>query len=559
MESACLPVIRRAVRSSAVRRAGIAALAHGTGAAVLRLAPALLTPWVLRAGVPSAGWSWALVLLLSAAAVAAAHAAARQRDAVWTRLLDRLQQLWERRVWRGLMRLPSSVVRAEPRARLLDQAGTPARCRRAVGMASPDTLLTPVCTCLALMVLAAVTPWLGCVLLAAFGVLAALVTLLHAAAGAEPEPDHDAQALLRSALSGADELWAYGSMPAVLGKWQRAQELRRTARARARRYDAWCEGLLHGSVWWFAGAVAAAAAMPGVEESQLLVGMLAVAPLSAALSRYGQALPAALGARAALLAPPLDRRNAARPARREQLQTDGSARHELVRLRNASYAYPDAPEPVLRDISLTVHSNDSIVLVGPSGSGKTTLLRLLLGLEDPTTGTATHAWEPGGGALRIAYVAQDERPGAADLGTFLAGDEYAAQKERILETAEVVGLGGLLGDLPMGLKTPASNLGAHVATGQWQRLLLARALLKDPHVLVLDEALSALDPLSRRQISDRLGNRAMTRVTVTHDRHTIGTAHRVLALDGDGRLVHDGPPGADAPLHGPGIDLTGRR
>nr|BAE46918.1 goadsporin biosynthetic protein [Streptomyces sp. TP-A0584] len=547
-------MIRRVVRLTA-GHAHLVTMAYSMSLALVRLGPSFLTLWFLRTDAPSAGLPFGgFAVLLSISIVVTIHAVSRRRDHAWTEFLDRIQQHWERHVWRELVGAPSSALRAVPLARLIKQAGTPARCRGVVAMVSMDTLLTPVCACLALVGLAAVTPWFGLTLLAAFTVLTGLVTLLQSlshAAASRRESEHDDQALLHSVLANIDELQVYGSAPAALGQWQHARALRRAVQTRTRTYEAWCEGLLHGSVWWFTGAVAVAAILRHSGGAQLLAGILAIAPLSAALAPYGQALPAILDVRNALRTEPKAVRSGAAdpyPAVRPRENTH-PIQQGLVRLHDVSYTYPGSVKPVLRNISFTVRSGESIVLTGPSGAGKTTLVRLLLGLESPTTGMATYVRGFGRGDLRIAYVAQDERPGAIDLGTFLAGDDYSAQEARIREVAEVTGADEFLRMLPLGFKTPASHLSAHFATGQWQRLMLTRALLKEPHLLVLDEALSALDPLSQREIAEALRTHAVTCITVTHDRHTIGAAHRVLALGGDGRLVHDGRPEADASLH----------
>ncbi|OIJ99070.1 hypothetical protein BIV23_29045 [Streptomyces monashensis] len=283
--------------------------------------------------------------------------------------------------------------------------------------------------------------------------------------------------------------------------------------------------------------------------------MLAIGPLSAGLARYGQALPTALDALGLL-----GQDCAARPASGQEPGKEHCPAHgELVSLDSVWYSYSDGREPVIRDVSLTVRPGEFIALVGPCGAGKTTLLRLLLGLENPTAGNTARTWGHEGDGPRIAYMAQDESPGAADLGTLLAGTGYAAREADIWSAAETTGLEGLLRALPMGFKTPALNLNAHFSTGQRQRMLLTRALLKDPQLLVLDEALSVLDSQSQQDIIDALGHKTMTRIVVTHDERIIRAAHRVLALDSSGRLIHDGPSELYAALLGQDSPSTSSR
>lgn len=201
---------------------------------------------------------------------------------------------------------------------------------------------------------------------------------------------------------------------------------------------------------------------------------------------------------------------------------------------------------VLRDISLSVRDGEFVGIVGPSGSGKSTLLRLLLGLERPGSG-------------RIAYDGHDlssldRRSMARHVGASLQngqlfpgsilGNIAGASMIGLKEAARYADLAGMEDDLrslPMGLRTLVGEGGAGLSRGQVQRLLLARALAQQPRILILDEAVNALDADAQRQVMQSLARLSMTRLVVSHSPDLLTGADRVVVLQ-DGRVQDSGPP-----------------
>lgn len=178
---------------------------------------------------------------------------------------------------------------------------------------------------------------------------------------------------------------------------------------------------------------------------------------------------------------------------------------------HVTYRYPDGDRDILSDLSLTFTAGSATAIVGPTGSGKSTLIRLLLGLVKPVNGTIDLAQQ------RIAYVPQGNsllRGTIRDnllLGKLDATDDELQEALRRASALFVY-------DLPQGLDTPCGEKGSGLSEGQAQRIAIARALLQDGTVMILDEASSALDPLTERQILEEIQQTQMgkTLIWVTH-------------------------------------------
>ena len=188
--------------------------------------------------------------------------------------------------------------------------------------------------------------------------------------------------------------------------------------------------------------------------------------------------------------------------------------------------------PILVDVSVTITGGAPTVLIGPNGAGKTTLLRLLMGLIDPSRGTITRGGREGVGPARCAIVFQRpamlRRSAAGNIRYALAaaGVARADRAARCAELLVLVGLSGLAG-------APAKRLSG----GEQQRLALARALAKDPAVLLLDEPTASLDPAATKGIEDVIRDVAARGIKVIMATHDLGEARR---LAGEVILLHRG-------------------
>lgn len=220
-----------------------------------------------------------------------------------------------------------------------------------------------------------------------------------------------------------------------------------------------------------------------------------------------------------------------------------------VQVEHLSYAYPGegTSYPVLHDVDLDVPPGRTLALVGPTGSGKTTLATLLVRLVDPTggrvllDGTDVRELGPGGVAEAAAlvpqgtFIFQDTVRGNVTLGDETIDDLDVWDALRVARAEEFVK------DLPHGLDTVIGERGSTLSGGQRQRLALARALVRRPRLMVLDDATSAIDPSVEAEILAGLGTAAApsTVVVIAYRRATIALADRVAYLE-HGRVLDTG-------------------
>ena len=226
-----------------------------------------------------------------------------------------------------------------------------------------------------------------------------------------------------------------------------------------------------------------------------------------------------------------------------------------VEIRNLRFRYPEATDDVLQDINLDVRPGEIVSIVGVNGAGKSTLIKLLLGLYQPDDGTIRYdgtqvaAIAPEQIALNCAAVFQDfarfRRPVREELNP--GPPNFHINDETLRRVINEIGLEERFQTLPRGLDTfldPSlgkEGEGAELSGGEWQKVALARALVRNPQVLVLDEPTAALDPQAEVDLYQHFVELAAGRMTFLIS-HRIGSARladRILVLDA-GRIVEDG-------------------
>lgn len=226
----------------------------------------------------------------------------------------------------------------------------------------------------------------------------------------------------------------------------------------------------------------------------------------------------------------------------------GRHSHELIRgklqINNLYFSHSNYEAPILRAIYLKINPGDFIAITGPSGSGKSTLLKILCGLYPPTNGTVeidgVELSSFGLGAYRRALgaVMQDDEIMSGTIAENVAFFDDSLDMEKVWQCLRDSALAADVVAMPMQASTMVGDIGNALSGGQKQRLLLARALYRDPKILILDEATSHLDVEKEREIGSSLKRLNITRIIVAHRQETIETADRVIRLEG-GRIVAD--------------------
>jgi subfamily B ATP-binding cassette protein MsbA len=226
---------------------------------------------------------------------------------------------------------------------------------------------------------------------------------------------------------------------------------------------------------------------------------------------------------------------------------EGEARFEReIVFDRVTFRYGEG-EPVLSEVSFTIPKGRVVALVGPSGAGKTTLADLLPRFHDPTSGRILLDDVPltrlRRGSLRnlMGVVSQDTVLLNNTVFANIAYGSPGATRERVEAAAEAANAAGFIRQLPAGFDTVLGERGTRLSGGQRQRIAIARALLRDPPILILDEATSALDTESERlvqQAIDRL-MRERTVLVIAHRLATVRDADEIVVLD-QGRIVQRG-------------------
>jgi ATP-binding cassette subfamily C protein len=220
----------------------------------------------------------------------------------------------------------------------------------------------------------------------------------------------------------------------------------------------------------------------------------------------------------------------------------GPGERPLVALRGVTVTYPDDERPALLDVDLDVPAEGLVGVLGPSGAGKSTLVDVLLGLLRPGRGTVLVDGVPladlAGWRARLGYVPQQT---VLVPGTVRQNLAWSLQPGRALDedaawaALRTACLDEVVGALPGGLEAPLDEV-ARLSGGEQQRLMIARALVRDPDLLVLDEATAGLDAATEAQVVARLRARGGAILMVTHRTAPLADAGGLLHLD-HGRVV----------------------
>ena len=220
---------------------------------------------------------------------------------------------------------------------------------------------------------------------------------------------------------------------------------------------------------------------------------------------------------------------------------------DRIAFEGVSFRYPETPEPALRDITLEVHKGELVALVGMSGAGKTTLMDLLPRFHDVSAGRITvdghDVRDVTVASLRalMGIVTQETLLFHDSIGYNIAYGKPGATREEIDRAARMAQTHDFIAALPEGYAAQVGERGVKLSGGQRQRLAIARAFLKDPPILILDEATSDLDAESEFLVQQALSElmRGRTVLVIAHRLATVKNADRVVVVHG-GRLAETG-------------------
>ncbi|MGY4493006.1 type I secretion system permease/ATPase [Pseudomonas sp. TE3610] len=359
------------------------------------------------------------------------------------------------------------------------------------------------------------------------------------------------QALLIETLSGLESIKACSAESERQYQWE-------TTHGALTRLDSHARNLAalatNGTMFiqQFAGMAVIVAGVYTIIAGNLSVGALVasymlssrvLAPLgqiAGLITRYQQA-QLTMVSTDALMALPQERDTTQRPLERTQLQG-------ALAVSQVTFRYANQNAPALANVSFSMKAGERIGIIGRSGSGKSTLARLVMGFYEPEEGQLLldnldlRQLDVADLRQQIGYVAHDLPLLAGSLRDNLTMGARYVSDARMLEVAEMTGVTELARQHPQGFDRPVGERGQLLSGGQRQAVLLARSLLLDPPIMVLDEPTSHMDNASEDALRLRLHNWVVgkTVLLVTHRTSMLSLVDRLVVLD-NGRIVADGP------------------
>lgn len=213
-----------------------------------------------------------------------------------------------------------------------------------------------------------------------------------------------------------------------------------------------------------------------------------------------------------------------------------AAKIPLISLRDVGFRYGADENWIFRNLNLDLRPGEHVAIVGATGCGKTTLAKIVLGLLEPSEGSilidGVSLKQSGLGNWRghVAAVMQDDQLFSGSLIENIGGFDAEIDMDRICEVSMQASIHEEITQMPMGYRTLNGDMGSSLSGGQKQRILLARALYRNPKVLVLDEATSHLDVEKEKSVNSAIDRLLITRITIAHRPETIAMAERVIDL-----------------------------
>lgn len=374
---------------------------------------------------------------------------------------------------------------------------------------------------------------------------------MHALAETTYRASAQRNATLVEGLVGMETVKAMGAEAVIQGKWEKSAALVASVGARLRLLAATSS---NGALW-VQQMVSLSTVIIGVyliSEGELTMGGLiacyllssrAMAPIgqvAGLLVQYHSAATAFESLEELMQRPverPQDKRFLSRPLLRGDIE-----------FRNVSFAYGEGEMPALREVSFTIRAGERVGILGRVGSGKTTLEKLILGLYQPTGGAVLvdgidlRQLDPAELRRNIGYVPQDVTLFYGALRDNIVIGMPEAGDDKVLRAARIAGIADFVDAHPHGYGMLVGERGESLSGGQRQGVAIARALVADPPILLLDEPSASMDHASEEALKQQLRahGAGKTLIVITHRTSLLDLVDRIIVIDA-GRIVADGP------------------
>ncbi len=358
-------------------------------------------------------------------------------------------------------------------------------------------------------------------------------------------------ATLVEGLVGIETIKALAAESSIQYKWEKNVTLLANVGAQLRLLSA---SALNGAMW-VQQMVSVATIVIGVyliDQGLLTTGGLIACYLlsSRAMSPIGQVAgllvqyhtaATALQSLEDLMKQPVERGEDVRFLSRPVIRGD-------IEFRNVSFGYGEDKAPVLRDVSFSIRAGERVGVLGRVGSGKTTLEKLILGLYQPTQGAVLidgidlRQLDPSELRRNIGYVPQDVTLFYGSLRDNIVLGAPAADDDKVLRAARIAGISDMADAHPRGYDMLVGERGESLSGGQRQGVAIARAMVADPPILLLDEPTASMDHASEEAVKLQLHGCAAgkTMMVITHRTSLLDLVDRIIVVDA-GRIVADGP------------------
>ena len=374
---------------------------------------------------------------------------------------------------------------------------------------------------------------------------------MHALAETTYRASAQRNATLVEGLIGIETVKALGAESVIQAKWEKSAALVASVGARLRLLAATSS---NGALW-VQQMVSLATIVIGVyliHDGLLSMGGLIACYLlsSRAMAPIGQVVGLLVQYHSAatafesleeLMQRPVERPQDKRFLSRPRLRGD-------IEFRNVSFAYGEDDVPVLRDVAFAIRAGERVGILGRIGSGKTTLEKLILGLYQPTAGAVLvdgidlRQLDPAELRRNIGYVPQDVTLFYGSLRDNIVMGMPQADDDKVVQAARIAGIAEYVDAHPHGYAMLVGERGESLSGGQRQGVAIARAMISDPPILLLDEPTASMDHASEEAVKQQLRRHAAgkTMIVITHRTSLLDLVDRIIVVDA-GRIVADGP------------------